>query len=302
MNTKIKRGNLLIKGKTKSMFGVKGKEDLVIGEYGDFITAHNDPNLTREFEGKGANSNIVNCIMFQLLNQAGIPTAFVEQLSPKEFLALNCQMIPLEVVARRHRVGSDIKRHPHVESGTRCHWLRVEFFLKTTDGQLKDSDGKILIEGLTPEQDDPLIDNPFDLDLEWQLVHPKQPLETDGSKLGTVAAYRVIPYACVTDIMRTMEKMTKDVFLTIEKAWSSLGLRLVDLKIEFGITLSGELVVADVIDSDSWRLWRPTKDGGWKDVSKQSFRDITDKDDPDELDRIRANYAYVAEMAQRLVS
>ena len=52
-----------------------------------------------------------------------------------------------------------------------------------------------------------------------------------------------------------MGRMTVVVFEILEKAWASLDCSLIDMKIEYGITGSGELVLADVIDSDSWRLW-----------------------------------------------
>lgn len=56
--------------------------------------------------------------------------------------------------------------------------------------------------------------------------------------------------------------------MTLEGAWNVLGFRLIDMKIEFGLDLNGNLLVSDVIDNDSWRL----RDADWEELSKEAFR------------------------------
>ncbi len=91
----------------------------------------------------------------------------------------------------------------------------------------------------------------------------------------------------------------RKVFEALEKAWAKVDVTLVDLKIEFGRDQQGQLMVADVIDNDSWRLWP----GGDKNrmLDKQVYRnleEVTDKDLQDIADR----YALVADLTGKLVT
>ena len=90
-----------------------------------------------------------------------------------------------------------------------------------------------------------------------------------------------------------MKRVGRDVFLALERAWAALDVTLVDLKIEFGRDTTGALLLADVIDNDSWRLWP----GGRKEemLDKQLYRDLREVTD-DALARVVARYQQVADL------
>ena len=85
----------------------------------------------------------------------------------------------------------------------------------------------------------------------------------------------------------------RHVFQTLEAAWAAQDVQLVDLKIEFGRDADGALLVADVIDNDSWRIWP----GGRKEamLDKQVYRDTAEVTD-DALRGVLLKYQQVAEL------
>ncbi len=284
-------GTLIAEGKTKKIFELPGEPGRVVVEYKNDITAFDNPSYTKQFETKAKHSNTTNARVFEMLNRAGIPTAFVRQLSDTEFVSEKCAMVPLEVVARRYAVGSSLSRHPEFKTEEKIpHRFEepvIEFFLKTTKGKLVGAGGKTLVEGLDPlkGEEDPYISNPGDT--VWKLAHSKKQSADPASNLNrTVQCAEILPSP---DAIGKLEKMMRDTFLTLEKFFAAHDFKFVDIKIEFGITGDGRLVVADVIDNDSWRL----RDKNWNDVSKQSFRD------GESLASIEDKYQLVADLLDR---
>jgi phosphoribosylaminoimidazole-succinocarboxamide synthase len=79
----------------------------------------------------------------------------------------------------------------------------------------------------------------------------------------------------------------------LAQAWATQDVTLVDIKIEFGRVAGGELIVADVIDNDSWRIWP----GGEKArmLDKQVYRNAAEVDET-LLAAIKERYRLVADM------
>jgi phosphoribosylaminoimidazole carboxylase / phosphoribosylaminoimidazole-succinocarboxamide synthase len=286
-----KTDELLHEGKTKRIFALAGDNDNVLIENKDDITKFDDSSLTESFNTKAVYATTTTCRVFELLKKAGIPVAYKEQVSPNQFVVDKCEMVPLEVVARRYAVGSFLKRHPELKKAAdqqpyRFHRLEGEFFLKTTGGKLE-VNGKTIVDGFDAKAgtEDPFIGNPYEDT--WNLFHPKKPSWVEGCDLSK--SLKMFDAVVTVEMMHTMEEILRKVFLTLEGAWSTLGLRLIDMKIEFGINTKGELLVADVIDNDSWRL----RDSNWKELSKESFRQ------GEELSEVEKKYGTVADLASR---
>lgn len=99
-----------------------------------------------------------------------------------------------------------------------------------------------------------------------------------------------------SDVER-MCMLTRLVFQILERAWQTLDHSLVDMKVEFGKDASGELILSDVIDNDSWRLW-PNGDKRLM-LDKQVYRNLTQVDS-ESMEKIRSNFALVAERTENL--
>lgn len=95
-----------------------------------------------------------------------------------------------------------------------------------------------------------------------------------------------------------MAREGRRVFESLERAWAKVDVTLVDLKIEFGRDSKGDLLVADVIDNDSWRLWP----GGDKTrmLDKQVYRNLQTVTEQD-MQGIADRYAMVADLTGKLI-
>jgi phosphoribosylaminoimidazole-succinocarboxamide synthase len=113
------------------------------------------------------------------------------------------------------------------------------------------------------------------------LIHPE-----DIRKEGIASASEVL---AMTDLGR-------QAFEVLEEAWARQDVTLVDMKIEFGRDADGNLLIGDVIDNDSWRIWPGGQRGNMLD--KQVYREMKQVD-ASGLDLILEKYALVADLTER---
>ena len=120
----------LYEGKAKKVFATDDA-NLVIVDYKDDATAFNGEKKGT-IAGKGAINNVMSNHMFQLLEQQGVPTHFVEQLSDRETVVKKVSIVPLEVIIRNISAGSFAKRYG-VNEGIVFDEPTIEFSYKNDD-------------------------------------------------------------------------------------------------------------------------------------------------------------------------
>lgn len=208
--------------------------------------------------GKSSISNATAAKVFALLNKAGLKTSFVKVADDKSFVAKKCQMVPIEWVTRRLATGSFLKRHTSVAEGYRFNPPLQETFFKDDANH----------------------------DPQWS----EQQIISAGFKLNGVTIGK--------DEYDIMQRTTLAVFEVLERAWATRDCALIDMKIEFGIDDNGDILVSDIIDSDSWRLWPSGDKRLMKD--KQVYRNLTSVTDAD-LNTVKRNFEWVANQLEYLV-
>lgn len=268
---------ILAEGKTKIIRRAPDDEKLAILEAKDDITA-GDGAKHDVIAGKAELATRTTSNIFRLLAASGVPVAFREQLDPVRFLAEHCKMLPYEVVVRREAHGSYLKRHPHIKKGHVFPRLLVEFFLKTKDK---------VWEGRPLPKDDPYID----FGVGWFPMHlyrPDVPTWQEGACISTLEEFS--GHEDRHELFPAMSRIACQTFLVLEKAWQLVGCDFLDFKVEFGLNADGQLVLADVLDNDSWRL---LQDGHHLD--KQLYRDGAP------LTVVAERYRQVAELTERFM-
>ncbi|XP_068830939.1 bifunctional phosphoribosylaminoimidazole carboxylase/phosphoribosylaminoimidazole succinocarboxamide synthetase isoform X1 [Capricornis sumatraensis] len=254
----LKIGKKLYEGKTKEVYELLDSPGRVLLQSKDQITAGNAARKNH-LEGKAAISNKITSCIFQLLQEAGIKTAFTRKCGETAFIAPKCEMIPIEWVCRRIATGSFLKRNPGVKEGYKFYPPKVEMFFKDDANN----------------------------DPQWS---EEQLIAANFCFAGLVIGQTEV------DIMN---HATQAIFEILEKSWLPQNCTLVDMKIEFGVDVTTrEIVLADVIDNDSWRLWPSGDRSQQKD--KQSYRDLKEVT-PEGLQMVKKNFEWVAERIELLL-
>lgn len=257
-----------IEGKTKIIRPVeeKGIEGESLGRVfsKDVLTAGDGDRMVHA-PGKGRLATKTTIHIFERLQHHGVPLAFYSgeehKVGGPSFLIELVDMLPVEVVVCNEAAvnGSYSKRNPETPEGTVFGKPVVQFFYKTS---------RKTAFGTSIDKDDPFMVFSDD-GTRLALHHPQQRINHEDPMLEirheqmTVAERRELHA-----YLQACEALALEVNTHLSNAWKQVSGRLVDFKIECGINHRGEVVVADVIDCDSWRVLLEGEQ-----LSKQKFRD-----------------------------
>ncbi|MEG1287544.1 MAG: phosphoribosylaminoimidazolesuccinocarboxamide synthase, partial [Clostridium sp.] len=122
---------MMYEGKAKQIFRTD-KEDEVIVYYKDDATAFNGEKKG-QISDKGELNNAITAMIFEMLNENGVKTHFIEKLNDREQLCKKVEIVPLEVIVRNVAAGSMAKRLG----------LEEGFALKTTVFELSYKDDNL---------------------------------------------------------------------------------------------------------------------------------------------------------------
>lgn len=100
----MEKTQLLYEGKAKKVYETD-TPDVLIVDYKDDATAFNGEKKGT-IVGKGVINNRMTNFMFKKLEEAGIPTHYIEELSDRETAVKKVEIVPLEVIVRNVAAGS----------------------------------------------------------------------------------------------------------------------------------------------------------------------------------------------------
>ena len=215
----MEKKEMLYEGKAKKVFATENPE-LYIVSYKDDATAFNGLKKGT-IAGKGVINNRVTNYMMKLLEEQGIPTHFVEELSGTDTVVKKVSIVPLEVIIRNIAAGSMAKRLG-LEEGLVLKCPVFELSYKDDDlGDPMINESHVLAMGYATEDELNTIKTyalkvneimkEFFLKINVELVDFK--LEFGKLSDGTIVlADEISPDTCRFWDVRTHEKLDKDRF------------------------------------------------------------------------------------------
>lgn len=232
----MKKLGQLYEGKAKKVFETDDP-DIVIVDYKDDATAFNGLKKGT-IAGKGVINNKMSNMMFRIMEQHGIPTHYVEELSDRETAVKKVKIVPLEVIIRNTAAGSFSKRYG-VPEGKKLPVTVLEFSYKNDDlgDPLINDSHALAMELATPEEIETIknmaykvndIMKEFFKTLNIDLIDFK--LEFGRYKGQILLADEISPDTCRFWDMTTGEKLDKDRFRRdmggVEDAYKEVFARL----------------------------------------------------------------------------
>ena len=226
----------LYEGKAKKVFATENP-DYCIVSYKDDATAFNGLKKGT-IVGKGVVNNKMSNYLCRMLEEKGIPTHFVEELSDRDTVVKKVQIVPLEVIVRNKAAGSLSKRLGLPE-GTPMKTTVLEFCYKDDDlGDPIVNEYHILAAELATEEEikkissmalkinDILCD--FFRSVNIDLIDFK--LEFGRYKGDIILADEISPDTCRFWDVNTQEKLDKDRFRRdmggVEEAYAEVRKRI----------------------------------------------------------------------------
>ena len=216
--TKMQKLEQLYEGKAKKVFRTDDPE-LYIVDYKDDATAFNGQKKGT-IASKGVVNNKMSAIIFQQLEENGVPTHLVRLLSDRETLVKAVKILPLEVIIRNVAAGSFSQKYG-VEEGRELAKTVLEFSYKNDSlGDPMINDDHILALGLaTQEQLDTVRKYAFMINDFLKDFFLKSGLKLIDFKIEfglydgeVILADEISPDTCRLWDVRTGEKMDKDRF------------------------------------------------------------------------------------------
>lgn len=250
----MNKGIEIARGKTKVLFEQPGQPDTLVVAQTDSISA-GDGARRNEIAGKGRLAAQTTARVFRLLNLCGLPTHYLNG-------------------------GEDDDQNEMLVR--RCNMIPLEVVVRgvAAGSLVRRNPGMQRGAMLVPRMVEFFLKDDANHD---PLIAPDEVIAQGIANPAEISA---------------MSEIARLTFEVLAHAWRKQDTLLVDLKIEFGRLISGEnkgqIVIADVIDNDSWRIWPQGREDRMLD--KQMYRNLENVDEAG-LSRVKDAYEQVAEMA-----